>query len=320
MLGRLTQAAIGRRSRWFVIGAWIVLAVALAGLQPKLQARAADESKTFRARSSESTKLHDVIDRRFVEGGQSAAVIAYLGRHRSVESFAPAIGDDNAAICADEALPDLVGVGTPDGIACGDVGHHLGPEKPPTAFSKEDPPTMLVVPVVNGKDDTDSMVRDVAALRAALPGPHGDPLASYVTGQAAFDADRATAVEGIDGTLLAITMTLVLVLMLVIYRSPAIAALMLGVVALAYLIATGIVYGLVEAGATTVSGQSTAILIVLMFGAGTDYALLIVSRYRDELRRSDDAHAALMRATSRTSPAILASAGIVVAAMLVLGL
>jgi RND superfamily putative drug exporter len=69
-----------------------------------------------------------------------------------------------------------------------------------------------------------------------------------------------------------------------------------------------------------VSGQSTAILIVLMFGAGTDYALLIVSRYRDELRRTEDAHAALVRATRRTSPAILASAGIVIAAMLVLGL
>ena len=88
----------------------------------------------------------------------------------------------------------------------------------------------------------------------------------------------------------------------------------------AYLIATGLVYGLVESGATTVSGQSTAILIVLMFGAGTDYALLIVSRYRDELRRTGDVDAAIARASERTAPAILASGGIVVAAMLVLAL
>ena len=115
-------------------------------------------------------------------------------------------------------------------------------------------------------------------------------------------------------------MVLVLVLMLLTYRSPLIAALMLGVVAIAYLIATGAVYGLVEAGATTVSGQSTAILIVLMFGAGTDYCLLIVSRFRDELRRDGDVEAAMARASMRTSPAILASGGIVVAAMLVLGL
>ena len=93
---------------------------------------------------------------------------------------------------------------------------------------------------------------------------------------------------------------LVLVLMLLTYRSPLIAALMLGVVAVAYLVATGAVYGLVEAGATTVSGQSTAILIVLMFGAGTDYCLLIVSRYREELRRDGDAEAAMRARPPRT--------------------
>ena len=113
---------------------------------------------------------------------------------------------------------------------------------------------------------------------------------------------------------------LVLVLMLLTYRSPLIAALMLGVVAIAYLIATGLVYGLVQADVTTVSGQSTAILIVLMFGAGTDYCLLIVSRFRDELRRVSDVEAAMTRAAARTGPAIFASGGIVVAAMLVLSL
>jgi RND superfamily putative drug exporter len=320
MLSRITAAAVGRRSRWVLIGAWVVLAAVLAGLQPKLQHRAADESKTFRARASESTKVHDLIDSRFVEGGQSTAAILYVARKGGVEAQAPAIARQTGAICSDLALPDLAGVGTPDSIACGDIGHHLGPERPPTPFSQEDTPKMLIIPVVNGKDDTDSMVRDVAALRKLTPGPDGSPLASYITGQAGFDADRATAVEGIDGTLLAITMTLVLVLMLLIYRSPAIASVMLAVVVVAYLIATGLVYGLVEAGATTVSGQSTAILIVLMFGAGTDYALLIVSRYRDELRRTGDLDAALRRATERTTPAIVASGGIVVAAMLVLGL
>ena len=113
---------------------------------------------------------------------------------------------------------------------------------------------------------------------------------------------------------------LVLVLMLLTYRSPLIAVLMLGVVAIAYLIATGAVYGLVQAELTTVSGQATAILIVLMFGAGTDYCLLIVSRFRDELRRSSDVEAAMLRAAEHTGPAIFASGAIVVAAMLVLSL
>src|SRR3954454_23106636 len=320
MIGRVTGFALGRRSRWAVIGAWVLLAVALGGLQPKLQHKAADESKTFRARSAESTKVHHLLDARFVEGRHSTAVVAFVARTGTIAGQQVEIGRRLSMICDGGKLPDLTGVGIPEGVACGDVGHALGPQRGPSPFSSDPRESMLLTPVINAHDDTDSMVRDVAGLRSLLPGPNGSPLQSFVTGQAGFDADRATAVEGIDGTLLAITMALVLVLMLMIYRSPTIAAVMLGVVAVAYLIATGLVYGLVEAHATTVSGQSAAILIVLMFGAGTDYALLVVSRYRDELRRSEDARAALMRATSRTSPAILASAGIVVAAMLVLGL
>ena len=318
MLSRVTAAAIARP--WAVIAAWVVLAVALGGLQPKLQHKAADESKTFRARSAESTKVHDQLDARFPEGRKSTAVVAFAARTGSIDAQQAEIGRRLGMICDSAALPELTGLGTPDGVGCGEVGHDLGPSRGPSPFSSDARVSMLLAPVINAHDDTDSMVRDVAALRSLLPGPDGDPLQSFVTGEAGFDADRATAVEGIDGTLLAITMALVLVLMLVIYRSPTIAALMLTVVAMAYLIATGLVYALVEAGATTVSGQSAAILIVLMFGAGTDYALLTVSRYRDELRRTGDARAALERASSRTGPAILASGGIVVAAMLVLGL
>ena len=179
---------------------------------------------------------------------------------------------------------------------------------------------MVLIPVFNGKDDTDSVVRDVTALRKIVPRPTDAPLAAYVTGQAGFDADRALAVEGIDGTLLAITGILVLVLMLLDVPLAADRRADAGGRGrrLPGRQRAGLRAG--RAALTTVSGQSTAILIVLMFGAGTDYALLIVSRYRDELRRTGDVDAAIARAAERTTPAILASGGIVVAAMLVLGL
>ena len=92
------------------------------------------------------------------------------------------------------------------------------------------------------------------------------------------------------------------------------------VVGLAYGIAAAAVYGLVEAGVVEVNGQTTSLLIVLMFGAGTDYCLLIVSRYREELRRTEDKHAAMAHATERTGPAILSAGATVVASMLVLSL
>ena len=119
----------------------------------------------------------------------------------------------------------------------------------------------------------------------------------------------------IDVTLLLATSALIVLLLL--YRSPVIALVPLLVVALAYVVVAAFVYELVEAGAITVNEQVTGILIILMFGAGTDYCLLLVARAREELRRNRR-HEALAEALHHTSPAILSGGGTVVAAMLVL--
>jgi len=321
MGGRIAALAIGKRSRWVVIGVWLVLALALAPLQPKLQTIASDESETFFTRGADSTQVDRLLDQRFPEGGDSTAAIAFVSTQGSIYGWTPQIGEVTDALCSSgDRLPALKGVGGPGGVVCGELGHVLGPENPPSLFSADEPPTIALGTVVNGRDDTESVVADVETIRSYLPGPDGIPVQTYVTGEAGFEADRQAALQGLDGTLLAITGVLVLVLMLATYRSPLIAALMLGVVAIAYLIATGAVYGLVQADLTTVSGQSTAILIVLMFGSGTDYCLLIVSRFRDELRHSDDVDAAMTRAAAHTGPAIFASGAIVVVAMLALSL
>ena len=139
-------------------------------------------------------------------------------------------------------------------------------------------------------DSTPTAEQAVAVIRDVVPPPEGDAtgLRAWVTGEAGFEADRSAAVEGIDETLLLVTVAVLLVLLLAIYRSPLVALVPLAVVVLAYLVAAGVTYGLVAAGLTSVSGQTTAILIVLMFGAGTDYCLLIVARFRDELGREED--------------------------------
>ena len=112
-------------------------------------------------------------------------------------------------------------------------------------------------------------------------------------------------------------MLLVLVLLGAIYRSLLVALTPLIVVFFAYTVATGFIYLMAKGGAT-VSSNSTVILIVLLFGVGTDYCLLLVSRYREELRRLEDKHDAMARALRRSGPAILASGLTVTLAMLVL--
>ena len=113
------------------------------------------------------------------------------------------------------------------------------------------------------------------------------------------------------------TVILVLVLLGAIYRSLLVALSPLIVVLLAYFTATGFIYLFAKSGAT-VSSNSTGIIVVLMFGVGTDYCLLLVSRYREELRRFEDKHDAMQNAVRRAGPAILASGLTVSLAMLVL--
>src|SRR3954467_16005781 len=76
----ISNFAPGRRTRWVVIATWLVLAVGLGWLQPKLQSKAADESETFRARGAESTQVHDLLERTFPEGRWSTSVVAYVSK------------------------------------------------------------------------------------------------------------------------------------------------------------------------------------------------------------------------------------------------
>jgi RND superfamily putative drug exporter len=141
-----------------------------------------------------------------------------------------------------------------------------------------------------------------------------------VTGPAALLVDAVEVFGSIDATLLVATSLLVLVLLVAIYRSPLVALVPLVVVAIAYAVTAGIVYLLATRAGLGVNGQATGILVILMFGAGTDYCLLLVARFREELRREADPERAMRTTVARTAPAILSSGGTVAAGVLVLTL
>jgi putative drug exporter of the RND superfamily len=303
-----------------VIGAWLVLALAVTPLQSKLQERAADESDTFLVRGSDSAEAKRLIDARFRSGSEMAAVIAYFRDTGITAADRERMKADAMTLCRSRAIPRLTRIGTPDLLACGQTDPlDLSPGR---SLLLSGDGSIALASVLTSDDSTPTAEAAVEAIRAVVPPPAGDAtgLRAYVTGEAGFEADRSAAVEGIDETLLLVTVAVLLVLLLAIYRSPLVALVPLLVVGLAYVVAAGVTYGFVAAGATTISGQTSAILIVLMFGAGTDYCLLIVARYRDELRRTADVHEAMTRAAERTGPAILSAGAIVVVAMLALAL
>ncbi|HEV8277163.1 MAG TPA: MMPL family transporter [Streptosporangiaceae bacterium] len=123
--------------------------------------------------------------------------------------------------------------------------------------------------------------------------------------------------KGIDTTLLYATLAVIIVLLLLTYRSPILWLLPIISAWVSLTVAQAVIYLLTQHG-LVVNGQSGGILVVLVLGASTDYALLLVARYREELRRHEDRHEAMAIALRRAGPAIIASAGTVIAGMLCL--
>jgi RND superfamily putative drug exporter len=147
-------------------------------------------------------------------------------------------------------------------------------------------------------------------------GPDG--LESYVTGPGGFAADQIDAFAGIDGKLLGVAAVVVMVILLFTYRSPVLWMLPIFSAFVALTCAQAVVYLLAVHAGMTVNAQTQGILTVLVFGAGTDYALLLVARYREELRRHQDRHEAMRLALHRAGPAIVASGSTVIAGLLCL--
>ncbi|AXT84482.1 hypothetical protein C6I20_04240 [Aeromicrobium sp. A1-2] len=174
-----------------------------------------------------------------------------------------------------------------------------------------------VIATINmGNDGWDKLPGIVDEMKHATRGSGG--LEVRIAGPAALGADQAEAFSGIDGILLLAALLIVFVILLVTYRSLQLAILFLLCGVGAVSTAQGAVYLLAKYGGLTVNGQSAGILSVLVLGAGVDYALLLVARYREELHNYEDRHEAMRHALHRAAPAVIASGATVIIGLLCL--
>ncbi|HEX5512484.1 MAG TPA: MMPL family transporter, partial [Actinomycetales bacterium] len=175
----------------------------------------------------------------------------------------------------------------------------------------------VMVPITLGSDGWQRLPDITAQLhRVAESSPPG--LSMRITGPAGYASASANAFSGIEGKLLYSALAVVVVILLLTYRSPVLWLLPVASGLISLTVAQAAVYLLATKANLTVNAQSQGILTVLVFGAGTDYALLLVARYREELRRHEDRHEAMALALHRSGPAILASGSTVIAGMLCL--
>jgi RND superfamily putative drug exporter len=176
---------------------------------------------------------------------------------------------------------------------------------------------LTIVQVNLGSQGFTAAGKAVDAIRT-ITGSNANGLVSHITGPLGIAADSNKVFKSIGGTLLYSAVAVVIVILLITYRSPVLWLLPVISSAVALIIAEAVIYLLAAHAGLTVNGLSVAILYVLVFGASTDYALLIVARYREELRRHDRRHPAMATALRRAGPAIIASASTVVVALLTL--
>jgi RND superfamily putative drug exporter len=175
---------------------------------------------------------------------------------------------------------------------------------------------ILIVPVA--ATDATHTAEAVHALRDEVKAGLPSGLEAAVTGPAAVEADLAAVFEGANLRLLVTTASIVAFLLVITYRSPILWLIPLTVVGIADRVASVLATQVLHAAHVAWDESTIGILSVLVFGAGTDYALLLISRYRDELRRHDDRREAMSFALRRTAEAVLSSATTVVVGVLTL--
>ena len=278
---------------WVVVGLWVAALVLVGPLAGKFGEVQQNRAVDYLPGSADSTQVARVQDE--LPGGESTDLV--LVYHR-----------DGGLTAADRRTA----AGQVAGIA---DGHELSRE--PRGIPSADGST-LMYPVSSTGPGQDEEARDafVDGVREIAGGTGG--LSVEVGGPGALATDMGKVFETIDGTLLLATLGVVTVLLVLIYRSPFLWLVPLAAAGVAAAVAMAAGYGLHELFDVTVTGQSGGIMTVLVLGAGTDYALLLVSRYREELRRHERPYDAMGAALRGCGPAILASSGTVAAGLLCL--
>jgi RND superfamily putative drug exporter len=294
-LGRLAALVSGRRSKWVVLGLWVVVLLLAFSPASKLTGAQENDSVSWLPGGAESTAVLKETSR-FQSSEEVPAVVVY-------ERRGGATTDDIAAVAGQVKQFD-------------DIEHvdraSVGPLP-----SKDREALQVLVPIDPGSDGWEALGTAVDAIRdVTADTPSG--MTVHITGPGGFAADSSAAFEGIDGKLLYSAVAVVVVILLITYRSPLLWILPVFSAVVSLFVAQAAVYFLATEADLTVNAQSAGILTVLVFGAGTDYALLLVARYREELRRHEDRHEAMASALVRCGSAILASGSTVVAGMLCL--
>ncbi|MGW1074348.1 MMPL family transporter [Streptomyces sp. NPDC002537] len=299
MFRRIGRFAVHRP--WLTIAGWIIAAVALAMLAPGLKSTT-DETE-FLPSHYESVQAGKLQEKAFPQTEQPSAIAVF---QRS-DGGKLTRTDRNDVVRITRSLNDK---------------HHKGIAKVvtgPQAVSPNGEVALANIVAVDRNSQSDTVPNAVKDLRSdAKPLLDGTQLKMGVTGQAATTLDAKESSGNTDAMIMSATLLLIVVLLLVIFRSPLIALLPVLIIGVVFSVAMGLIGTVAHAGGLKADNNITPILIVVLFGVGTDYILFLLFRYREELRNGEQPKNALVNAVARVGETIASAAGAVIVAFVAL--
>lgn len=275
-----------------LILAWLIGAGLGGPLFGKVDEVSSNDQTSYLPSSADATKVQALLGE-FNDGDAIPAIAVFVGADELTEAERETITDAVADAPSLEGISDRVSpaIASDDGMAA-------------QAF----------IPIESDAELADTVEALGAQLRADAP----DGVTVHITGPAGFSADLVAGFSGIDGLLLGVALLAVFVILILVYRSLLLPIVVLSTSLFALCVALLTVWWLAKAGLLLLSGQTQGILFILVIGAATDYALLFVARFREELRVSHDKGAAVLAAWKGAFEPILASGGTVIAGLLCL--
>ena len=307
-----------RGVRWvalLAVLAWLAIGGVGGPLVGRLSEVQTNDNANFLPASAESTAVNE-----FVQKTTDTQTLPYLVVLEKPSGLTPA--DLQAVQAYVAAIPNL----TLAEDRSRTVGEFL--EAPPQAAIPSQDQQAVLIPVAFLADKAQETVAGTSVLYAVAEAlrsagttqlaPAG--MAVHVTGPGGFFADFITAFEGIDGILLLVALGVVFVILLIVYRSPILPIAVLVTALFGLSVAALVIFPLAKNGSIDLSGQSQGILSILVVGAATDYALLLVARYKEELHDQESTWAAMKIAWRAAVEPIAASAATVILGLLCLRL
>lgn len=317
MIEKLAGIIAGPRTRWVTLAAWIIIAALLSVFLPAVGEKEQSNAPNLEA-DSPSVVADQLIKEKFPSSSGIPALVVwhresglteedYLLIQKTTQTIveAPLKEQGEVVPLHQMPLPALKAFASDDGTTL--VQPISFGEQTETEVLKENMDAIqVVIEQASGKQPFDVATNDAAELSVRISGPAG------------ISVDATSLFKGADVSLLIATVLIVLVLLLLIYRSPILAIIPLVGVGFAYAVTSPLLGWMAGEGWITVDAQAISIMTVLLFGAGTDYCLFFISHFRQELTRESDKMKALRRSFKDASGAIAMSGFTVVLSLLAL--